>query len=145
MVFFPKKNSKTANIDVFFKQDDGTRCAIELKCFHRANNREPNNRYDAYADLANLEIYLNEHSDVGVFLLLTDHPHYFDPKFGPHNKCTADFSLRPGHKYKAGRVLVYDTIKKYGADLVLKNDYVFQWCNVGHDWRALIVQVLFLR
>ena len=118
---FPKKSSATANIDVFFRQEnDNTRYAIELKCFHRANQREPNNRYDAYANLANLEVYLDEHADAGMFVLLTNHPHYYDGEFRPHNATTADFSLRHNHEYAAGRVLVYNTANKYGPDLTLR-------------------------
>ncbi len=139
---FPKKNRAKANIDIFFQQqDDNTRYAIELKCFHRANQREPNNRYDAYADLANVEIYLEEHTDAGTFLLLTDHPHYFDVGFRPHRQATADFSLRDNHEYVAGRVLAYNTPTQYGPDLTLRKNYRFVWSNQGQDWRALVVKV----
>ncbi|MFT7137172.1 MAG: hypothetical protein ACI80I_003183, partial [Akkermansiaceae bacterium] len=129
---FPKKNSKTASIDIFFHQDDETKYAIELKCFRKANHREPNNRYEAYADLANLEIYLEEHTDAGIFLLVTDHPHYFDNSFRPHSAKASDFSLRDGHRYEAGRVLSYKTSKPHGADLTLRKGYNFNWQNQAH-------------
>ncbi|MCB0189635.1 MAG: hypothetical protein KDE31_35435, partial [Caldilineaceae bacterium] len=89
---FPKKERNVAEIDIFFTVgEDQTRCAVELKLFKRINHREPNNRYDSYADLANLEIYLEEHCDVGFFVLLTDHPHYYDPEFRAHRPGTSDF------------------------------------------------------
>ncbi|WP_416882847.1 hypothetical protein [Marivita sp.] len=112
---FPKKNRATANIDIFFQlPDDGTRCAVELKCFHYANHREPNNRYDVYADLANLEIYLEEHADVGVFVLFTDHRHYFDNTYRAMRPATSGFNTREGHQYHVGTELVYDTVDPYG-------------------------------
>lgn len=139
---FPKKQRNTAEIDVFFTVgQDQTRCAIELKLFKRINHREPNNRYDSYADLANLEIYLEEHCDVGFFVLLTDHPHYYDSDFGDHRPGTADFSLREGHIYQAQRELTYRTNRPYGPPLTLRHNYTFQWQNDGNDWRFLILKV----
>ncbi|CUH82410.1 hypothetical protein [Tropicibacter naphthalenivorans] len=139
---FPKKGSNNAEIDVFFTVgEDETRCAVELKLFKRSNHREPNNRYDSYADLANLEIYLEEHCDIGFFVLLTDHPHYFDPAFGDHRPGTADFSLREGHVYQAQRELSYRTNTPYGTPLTLRQDYSFHWQNDGNDWRFLILKV----
>lgn len=140
---FPKTQRNTAEIDVFFEAgDDRTRCAVELKLFKRINQREPNNRYDSYADLANLEVYLEEHCDLGFFVLLTDHPHYYDPEFGPHWPNTADFCLREGHVYKAGRELTYRTDKPQGPPLALKHSYRFQWQNEDNEWRLLILEVL---
>lgn len=140
---FPKKQRNTAEIDVFFTVgEDQTRCAVELKLFKRINQREPNNRYDSYADLANLEIYLEEHCDVGFFVLVTDHRHYFDPDFGPHRPETADFSLREGHTYNAGRQLTYRTAEPYGPLLALRNNYTFQWRNDNNEWRLLILKVV---
>jgi hypothetical protein len=140
---FPKKGRNNAEIDIFFTVgEDQTRCAVELKLFKRINQREPNNRYDSYADLANLEIYLVEHCDVGFFVLLTDHPHYYDPHFGPHRPGTADFSLREGHVYQSQRELVYQTNMPYGPPLKLSHDYTFQWQNTGHEWRFLILKIL---
>jgi hypothetical protein len=140
---FPKKQRNTAEIDIFFTiGEDRTRCAVELKLFKRANQREPNNRYDSYADLANLEIYLEEHCAVGFFVLLTDHPHYYDPAFGPHRPGTADFSLREGHVYKARRELVYQTDIAYGPPLTLSHDYTFHWQNTENQWRVLSLKIL---
>lgn len=140
---FPKKQRNTAEIDVFFiVGEDQTRCAIELKLFKRINQREPNNRYDSYADLANLEIYLEDHCDLGFFVLLTDHPHYYDPEFGPHRPGTADFSLREGHVYQAQRELAYQTDTPYGPPLSLSHDYTFKWQNKDNDWRLLMLKIL---
>lgn len=142
-VLFPKKQRNTAEIDIFFTVDeDNTRCAVELKLFKRINQREPNNRYDSYADLANLEIYLEEHCDLGFFVLLTDHPHYYDPKFGDHWPDTADFCLREGHVYQAHRELVYRTNTPYGPPLALSHGYTFEWHNEGNVWRFLALKVL---
>lgn len=138
---FPKKNSKTASIDIFLQQDDETKYAIELKCFHKANQREPNGRYEAYADLANLEVYLDEHADAGIFILVTDHPHYYDVNFRPHSAKTSDFSLREGHRYEAGRILSYKTVKLHGADLTLRKSYDFNWRKQDHAWKGLVVRV----
>lgn len=139
---FPKKERNNAEIDIFFTVGkDQTRCAVELKLFKRINHREPNNRYDSYADLANLEIYLEEHCDVGFFVLLTDHPHYYDPEFGPHWPDTADFSLREGHTYQARRELVYRTQKPNGPPLTLSHDYAFHWQNANKKWRFLVLKV----
>jgi hypothetical protein len=139
---FPKKDSKTASIDLFFQLEDcGARCAIEMKCFHRVNHREPNNRYDAYADIANLEVYLEEHADVGALVVVTDHPHYFDVGFRAHTQKTGDFSLREGHHYDAGRVLSYRTDDPHGPDIVLRQSYEFRWRNLGNKWRVLILDV----
>ena len=138
---FPKKNRPSANIDIFFVQDDDTRCAIEIKCFHRANQREPNNRYDAYADIANLEAYLGAHADVGVFVLFTDHPHYYDTNFVAHQVSTGDFCLRQDHIYRAGYELSYRTAKPYGRPITLVNDYPFEWRNSAQSWRVLVLKV----
>lgn len=138
---FPKKQRNTAEIDIFFTVgEDEIRCAVELKLFKRINQREPNNRYDSYADLANLEIYLEEHCDLGFFVLLTDHAHYYDPGFGPHRPGTADFCLRNGHVYQAQRELAYRTPVPYGPPLVLRRDYTFQWQNEGNEWRVLVLK-----
>lgn len=140
---FPKRLRNTAEIDIFFTVgEEQTRCAVELKLFKRINQREPNNRYDSYADLANLEVYLEDHCDIGFFVLLTDHPHYYDPEYRPHKPDTADFSLRAGHVYQARRELVYRTNNPYGPPLALSRNYTFHWQNDGNEWRFMILRVL---
>ncbi|AMK26455.1 hypothetical protein K426_27780 (plasmid) [Sphingobium sp. TKS] len=51
--------TKRGRMDIWFKLTSDTdvewRCAIELKFFKRANQREPNNRYDVFKDIARLE------------------------------------------------------------------------------------------
>jgi len=139
---FPKKNSESANIDIYLEMHDSRfRCAVEMKCFLKSNAREPNNRYDAYADLANLEDYLLEHADLGYLVLFTDHPHYFDPNFKEHSIQTGDFCLRQGHIYKAKSELKYDTAKPYGPPITLMCDYEFSWRNIDQSWRVLVVKV----
>lgn len=139
---FPKKQSRNADIDVFFTfGEDQTRCAIELKVYKRINQREPNNRYDVYADLANLETYQGEHCDTGYLLLFTNHPHYFDNDARVLSPATSDFSLREGHQYIAGRELQYQTPNPYGPNLTLEQDYAFRWENIDNLWRRLLVRV----
>ena len=140
---FPKKNSNTANIDLFFiHPDGGARCAVELKIFHRGNHREPNNRCDVYLDLANLEVYLEDHADVGVFVLITDHHHYFENNPRPLSPAAADFDSREGHQYVAGTRLCYVGAAPYGGTQVtLQGTYDFIWCNAPNEARVLILEV----
>ncbi len=139
---FPKKQSETAEIDIFFTFGEGqTRCAVELKLFKRINHREQYNRYDSYADLANLEVYLEEHSDLGFFVLLTDHPHYYDPEFRAHRPNTAAFCLRNDHVYQAGSRLIYEPQEDARPPLVLCGTYAFQWQNGDREWRVLVLKV----
>lgn len=121
--------------------DGKTSCAIELKYFLKVNHREPNNRYDAYADIKNLELYLEEHIDIGFFILITDHPHYFDNNFKKHSEKTADFCLRDGHQYIAGTELEYRTSAPYGGKIILENDYKLSWKNLDREWRILLITV----
>ncbi|MEG3148145.1 hypothetical protein U1839_26140 [Sphingomonas sp. RT2P30] len=55
----PLIGARRGRIDVWFKlttaDDRDWRCAIELKFFKKANQREPNNRYDVFKDIARLE------------------------------------------------------------------------------------------
>jgi len=140
---FPKKNRNSANIDLFFTDEEGTRCAIELKCFHRNNQREPNNRCDAYLDLANLETYLEEHADVGLFILVTNHPHYFDPELPPMGAAAADFNTRQGHRYEGGTELTYVGTGPYRDTTInLLGTYEFDWINERNIARVLILEVL---
>lgn len=139
--FFPKKRKKIADIDIFFKYDDKTRCAIEMKVFKRENHREPNNRYDTFADIGNLEIYNGAFADVGFFLLLTDHPHYYDNDFRAFSQRTKDFNFRDGSYYIKDTELSYNTAKPYGAPIKLSNSYKFNWTAVNGTWKLLLVKV----
>ena len=57
-----KSKSKKARIDIYMEYKNpnlSVKTAIELKFFKRENHREPNNRYDVFQDIRNLEIYKN--------------------------------------------------------------------------------------
>ena len=95
---FAKSGTEKANIDVWFSIEDiesgeSHSCAIELKYFKRANHREPNNRYDVFKDLQNLERY-GDFVDVGYLLVATDHPHYINQE--AYSPDTGDFDFRHG-------------------------------------------------
>jgi len=122
--------NKKARCDIYLKMESATeRCVaiIELKFFKKANHREPNNRYDFFADLQNLEQYERQgESQLNFMIVGTDHPHYFD-NAEPLSEATADFNFREGAKYSAGTPLQYRTEKPYGKDIVLTYDHIFHW------------------
>ncbi|OMD05141.1 hypothetical protein [Paenibacillus odorifer] len=123
-----KSNSNRARIDILLKFGDSTTsttCAIELKFFKKANHREPNNRYDVFKDLSNLEMYRDVGIDLCYFMIGTDHSHYVNqPQFSLD---TAAFDFRDGSSYHADTELVYDTAIPYGLPISLKNSYLFKW------------------
>ena len=64
-------------VDIWFSLEDKggdeqQACAIELKYFKRANHREPNNRYDVFKELRDLERY-GKFANTGFLLIATDH------------------------------------------------------------------------
>jgi len=74
-----KSKSDRARVDLLIKYQDNnccTKAAIELKFFKKENHREPNNRYDVFKDLSNLEVYKLHEIDLCYFILATDHSHY---------------------------------------------------------------------
>src|SRR5690606_23298419 len=106
--------------------------AIELKFFQKDNHREPNNRYDVYKDLHNLEDYVNSGNyNFGRFFISTDHLHYVNQD--SYSPDTADFDFRHGTSYEAGRVLDR-TAKPYGGPLTLRNNYLFIWEKAGGNY-----------
>ncbi len=126
---FNKSNSSKARIDIFISienitTNEKTNCSIELKFFKKANHREPNNRYDVFKDIQNLENYA-EFSNFGFLLVATDHKHYVE--YNKYSDDTADFDFRNNSKYKAGTKLEYKTEKPYGNPIVLQNSYNFAW------------------
>jgi len=126
---FNKSNSSKARIDIFISIENittkkKTNCSIELKFFKKANHREPNNRYDVFKDIQNLENYA-EFSNFGFLLVATDHKHYVE--YNNYSNDTADFDFRNNSKYKAGTKLEYKTKKPYGSPIVLQNNYNFTW------------------
>jgi hypothetical protein len=125
---FAKSGSERAKIDIVIsiREPDGERisCVIELKYFKRENYREPNNRYDVYRDIQNLEAY-GDHAHLGYLIVATDHDHYVNKKTYSSN--TADFDFTHNRVYTAGVVLSYNTKKPYGKPISLRNSYRFSW------------------
>jgi hypothetical protein len=124
-----KSKTSTARIDIVLTLGDEQNfatLAIELKYFKAENYREPNNRYDVFVDLKNLEHYKKEKLfDITYFILATDHAHYFNKR--SFSVLTKDFDFRHLTKYIAGTELVYSTPKPYGEPIKLENDYEFIW------------------
>lgn len=55
-----KSNSNKARVDIYLEFGDEkqkSKGAIELKFLKKRNHREPNNRYDIFKDISNLEAY----------------------------------------------------------------------------------------
>lgn len=126
---FEKSGSRKAKIDIWISFENletkkKHSCAIELKYFKHANHREPNNRYDVFSDIQNLEAY-GEFADVGFLIVATDHHHYVNQD--NYSQDTADFDFRHGRSYSAGTVLTYKTQKPYGDPISLSNSYSFAW------------------
>jgi len=140
---FEKSKSSKAKIDIFITIENLTsrekhNCAIELKFFKKANHREPNNRYDVFKDISNLENY-GEFADYGVLLVATDHEHYISQE--TYSRDTCDFDFRQGSKYKTGKVLEYRTSKPYGDPIKLNNDYEFKWKNTTGGVSFMLLEV----
>ncbi|MCQ4139989.1 hypothetical protein [Chryseobacterium sp. EO14] len=126
-----KSKTKKARIDLFIRyQSNGeeVKAAIELKFFKKSNHREPNNRYDVFQDLKNLEDYKDNDIDICYFILATDHKHYCYQD--TYSADTADFDFRHEKEYQAGKILKYSTTKPYGEEVSLKNNYKFEWTTI---------------
>lgn len=126
-----KSKSQNARIDLYIRFQNElseTKAAIELKYFKKANHREPNNRYDVFKDLKNLEDYKDNNIDLCYFILATDHDHYCYQE--TYSKDTEDFDFRHGRSYTSGKVLQYRTPKPYDDDIALKNNYQFNWITI---------------
>lgn len=140
---FVKSKTEKAKIDIWIsleniKNEEKHACAIELKYFKKANNREPNSRYDVFKDLHNLERY-GDFVDVGFLLVVTDHPHYINKEY--YSEGTQDFDFREGRSYRAGKELVYRTPNPYGPPITLNNSYDFSWRSVEAGLSFLFVPV----
>lgn len=140
--FFKSKTVK-AKIDIWFslenvKSGEKHSCAIELKYFKKENHREPNNRYDVFKDLSNLERY-GDFVNTGFLLVATDHPHYI--KQQEFSADTKDFDFREGRNYSAGTELVYRTPSPYGPPIILKGSYEFSWRKVETGLNFLFISV----
>ncbi len=127
-----KSKTDRARVDLLLKyQDDDslTKAAIELKFFKKENHREPNNRYDVFKDISNLELYKSHDIDLCYFILATDHSHYcYQDKYSAD---TADFDFRHDKEYKSGKVLQYKTAKPFGPDIALNQNYSFKWDKIN--------------
>lgn len=140
---FVKSGTDKAKIDIWFSLENISSkekhsCAIELKYFKKANHREPNNRYDVFKDLHNLERYGN-FVDTGFLLVATDHSHYINQT--EYSVDTKDFDFREGSSYRAGTELVYRTPTPYGPPIKLRNNYSFHWQTVESGLSFLFVRV----
>lgn len=127
-----KSKSERARVDLLIKYQDSdhtTRAAIELKFFKKENHREPNNRYDVFKDISNLEMYKSRGIDLCYFILATDHDHYCYQE--TYSVDTADFDFRHGKMYKAGKSLYYKTPKPFGPSITLKQNYMFKWDKIN--------------
>ncbi|WP_432744957.1 hypothetical protein ABXJ76_05595 [Methylobacter sp. G7] len=126
---FEKSGTRKAKIDIWISIENletktKHSCAIELKYFKFANHREPNNRYDVFSDIQNLESY-GDFADLCFLIVATDHPHYVNQE--NYSQDTADFDFRHGKSYHAEAVLTYKTKKPYGDPISLGNSYSFVW------------------
>jgi len=125
-----KSGTKSARCDIELHLENvvdnrKVKCAIELKYFKKENHREPNNRYDYFADLSNLEKYKKQGFDVAYMIIGTDHEHYVNQN--DYSNDTADFDFRDKKKYTKGSKLEYRTSKPYGSPIVLESNYNFTW------------------
>ncbi len=126
---FDKSGTRKAKIDVWISFENletksKHSCAIELKYFKFANHREPNNRYDVFSDIQNLEAY-GDFADLGFLIVATDHHHYVNQD--NYSQDTADFDFRHGKIYHSDTVLTYKTEKPHGNPIFLRNSYSFAW------------------
>ena len=126
---FVKSKTAKAKIDIWFSLENfksGAKhsCAIELKYFKKENHREPNNRYDVFKDIHNLECY-GDTVDAGFLLVATDHSHYINQQ--EFSQDTKDFDFREERSYSAGTELVYRTPMPYGPPITLRGSYKFRW------------------
>ena len=128
-----KSGTNNARVDIIIKYSSGgieTLAAIELKFLKKENHREPNNRYDVFKDLSNLEKYKDNGIDICYFILATNHSHYVDPKIKLSNN-TGDFDFRDGVEYIANKKLEYKTVKPYGDVISLNQNYIFKWVGIN--------------
>ena len=123
-----KSKSKKARVDIYLEfgnENQKIKSAIELKFLKKENHREPNNRYDIFKDISNLEAYKENGIDLCYFYISTDHSHYVNQE--KYSTDTADFDFRDGAEYKKGKSLSYNTAKPYGDPIELKGNYKFKW------------------
>lgn len=141
---FGKSGSEKAKIDVYCaftnastKEKHG--CAVEMKFFKKTSQREPNNRYDVFADLHNLENY-GAIADQCYMIVVTNHPHYV--KWKEYSGDTSDFDFRDGSVYTAGTTATYRKLKPYGSPIKLDGSYAFNWDKAPNGMNFLKVPVV---
>lgn len=138
----PLIGTRRGRIDVWFNLTTADqrewRCAIELKFFKKANQREPNNRYEVFKDIARLE-GCKDVADLGFMLVGTDHLHYIEQT--SYSPDTQDFDFRHGSQYKSGTLMEYRTPKPHGPPIVLQGNYDFGWTDAAHDLRYMLLEV----
>jgi len=131
-----KSNSRRAKIDIVLElmtEDETESCAIELKHFQKAYGAEPNHRYSIFADISNLEQYIQSgRFSFGVFICGTDHLHYV--QHDSYSAKAKDFDARHGSVYRAGTKLVYHSdegAKTTFPPITLQKDHQFAWTQTG--------------
>lgn len=126
---FSKSQTAKAKIDIWYAYTTISTgkvqaCAVELKFFRKKNHREPNNRYDVFADIHNLESY-GKDAQRCFMVVVTDHDHYVSQEL--YSQDTSDFDFRHGKSYTAGTVATYRTELRYGPEIQLAGSYEFNW------------------
>jgi len=116
--------------------------AIEGKFKLQSDGAVPDNRKEAFFDLHKLEKYSkHENNRGGVFLWLTDQPHYLKEATGD----SKDFSSHHGRNLIAGQPLVARRFrrKNFPNPLILGQSYSLDWKPVGETnrWSTLIVEI----
>ena len=123
-----KSKSKKARVDIlmtFGNENQKIKSVIELKFLKKKNRGEPNNRYDIFKDISNLEAYKENGIDLCYFYISTDHSHYVNQE--TYSIDTADFDFRDGVEYQKGTILNYNTAKPDKVPIELQGDYNFKW------------------
>lgn len=144
---FGKSGSSKAKIDIWFAYTNASTntvrsCAVEMKFFKKQNHREPNNRYDVFADIHNLESY-GHHAEQCFMVVGTDHDHYVNQ--AEYAEATKDFDFREGREYVAGTAATYRTTKGYGEPITLRGSYEFNWDQASGGLHFLSVPVVPVR
>ena len=137
-----KSKSKNARVDIFLtfgSQEEFATGAIELKFFKKENHREPNNRYDVFKDISNLEAYKESGINLNYLFVSTDHNHYVNQI--SYSIDTMDFDFRNGSKYNSGEILEYRTATPHGLPIILNGDYKFKWSELKENLFFLKIEV----
>lgn len=140
---FGKSGSSKAKIDILFSYTNASTktvrsCAVEMKFFKKQNHREPNNRYDVFADLHNLERY-GHIAEMCFMVVGTDHDHYVTQ--AKYSDATGQFDFREGREYLSGTMASYGTAVPYGVPITLHGSYAFKWDQAAGGLHFLRVPV----